>query len=87
MRTSGADVNPSEHRVATGSHFEAMNTYYRYLDRGEYTTYFEKDHEPYPDAWAERQRERCSKGAASNSGSGTRYGVNDPAAAETRTRR
>ncbi len=38
------------------SHFEAMNMYYRYLGHGEYTTTFEDDYQPYPDAWLERQR-------------------------------
>lgn len=40
------------------SHFDAMTAYYRFLDRGAYTTNIENDHEPYPEAWAERQRER-----------------------------
>lgn len=41
-----------------GSHFDAMNTYYRDLGRGEYTTSLEQDYEPYPDEWLERQQIR-----------------------------
>ena len=40
-----------------GSHYEAMNTYYRYLGRGEYTTSHAWDYEPYPDEWLQRQTE------------------------------
>jgi hypothetical protein len=38
-----------------GSHFEAMTIYYRHYDRGEYTSDFAADREPYPDDWAQRQ--------------------------------
>ncbi len=41
-----------------GSHFEAINIYYRYLGRGEYTTTLASDTYPYPDDWLERQRQR-----------------------------
>ncbi len=42
---------------AAGSHFEAMTIYHRLLGRAPYTTTHAQDHAPYPDAWAERQRQ------------------------------
>ena len=41
-------------RFEAGSYFEAMTIYYRLYDRGEYTTEFGVDHDPYPDEWAQR---------------------------------
>jgi hypothetical protein len=43
------------HRFEAGSHFEAMTIYYRHYGRGEYTTDFASDREPYPEDWARRQ--------------------------------
>jgi hypothetical protein len=34
-----------------GSHFEAMTTYYRLMDWGEYTTDQEWDYQPYRGEW------------------------------------
>jgi hypothetical protein len=43
-------------RFEADSHFEAMTIYYRLYDRGDYTSEFAADHDPYPDDWAQRQR-------------------------------
>ena len=41
---------------AAGSHYEAMTIYYRFWDWGTYSTEHDWDYEPYPDSWAERQK-------------------------------
>lgn len=37
-------------------HFEAMNIYYQYCDLETYISDRDWDHEPYPDAWAQKQK-------------------------------
>ena len=37
--------------VEAGSNFEAMTAYYKFRDRGEYTTDQEWDLQPYPEDW------------------------------------
>ena len=44
------------HKFEAESHFEAMTIYYRHLGRGEYSSEFPMDREPYPHEWALRQQ-------------------------------
>ena len=53
-------LKPNARLVRTfeaNSHFEAMTIYYRLYGWGDYTTEFAIDYEPFPQAWAEEQRQ------------------------------
>jgi hypothetical protein len=52
-------------RFEADSHFEAVTIYYRRYGRGEYSSEFAWEREPYPLEWASRQSASPSTGSAS----------------------
>ena len=48
-----------------GSHFEAMTIYHSFIGHEAYSTVHTQDHDPYPDAWRDKQHKEkiCELGS------------------------